>query len=200
MNSAASIAARRAFCLVLGASAFCGTAAKTPRAQAVNGPSADRSASEVARLPADLPVRDLDGASSRLPSAGNQLRVVNFWARWCAPCRRELPSLQRLADRLGDRRRTLPTSAIFAVQAVALDDDAFALREYWRGIGLTRLGVWRLAPADAPASLGLTALPLTLIVGRGGQIVERVRGAREWDADDWVARLLRLAAREAQDA
>lgn len=148
----------------------------------------------------DLPVYALDGSPARLPTGMGALRVVNFWARWCGPCRRELPSLQRLADRLRAGAAGHAAGQGIAVQTVALDDDAFALREYMRDRQLPRLAVWRLAAGDVPAALTLTRLPQTFVVGRDLRIRARLVGAREWDTDDQVANLQALARREPQES
>jgi thiol-disulfide isomerase/thioredoxin len=98
--------------------------------------------------------------------------VVNLWARWCAPCRRELPALQRLAAQLLADRQSVVT--------LALDDEAFALREYVRDIGLT-LPVLLASSAALPPALRPASLPQTLRLDRAGRVVRRVVGARDWD-------------------
>ena len=128
----------------------------------------------------ELAVERVDGTREVLPAATGQVRVVNFWARWCGPCRRELPSLQRLAAR---------ADAGVRVQAVALEDDAFALREYLRDVKLDTLAVWRVGANAAPASLALSGLPLTFVVASDGRVLARVVGAREWDSDEQLQQL-----------
>lgn len=118
-------------------------------------------------------VTGIDGRLYRLVDGTSRERIVNLWARWCAPCRRELPSLQRLAAKLDAQR--------FELLTIALDDDGFALREYARDIGLT-LPVLPVAQANLPRALRPTGLPQTLRLAPDGRVLARVAGAREWDA------------------
>lgn len=116
----------------------------------------------------DVVLPDLRGGVRAVSGA----RVVNLWARWCAPCRRELPALQRMAQRLqaGDH----------AVVTIALDDEPFALREYVRDIGLS-LPVLLARSASLPAALRPASLPQTLRLDAAGSVRRRVIGARDWD-------------------
>lgn len=163
---------RRQF--VLGAAAM-GVAPWAWPAGAVGAAQADRPATAAvpAITVAGFAAPGIDGRLYRLVDGTSRQRIVNLWARWCAPCRRELPSLQRLASRLDAQRIEMLT--------IALDDEAFALREYARDIGLT-LPVLAVARAALPPALWPTSLPQTLRLAPDGQVLARVAGAREWDA------------------
>jgi thiol-disulfide isomerase/thioredoxin len=143
----------------------------------------------------DLSVYRVDGGRELLPVDAGLVRVVNFWARWCGPCRRELPALQRLASRL-DAAHTVVRMTL---QTVALEDDVFALREYLRDVRLPELPVWRMSPGDAPQGLALTSLPQTFVIGPDAGILAHMVGAREWDSDEQVARLHALARGAAKE-
>lgn len=114
----------------------------------------------------------LDGGEQALID-GHRPLVVNLWARWCGPCRHELPALQRWAPTLHERG--------IAVATVALDDDAFALREYVHEVGLT-LPVWLAASSALPRAIRPDRLPQTVLVAADGRERCRVIGARDWDA------------------
>jgi len=112
---------------------------------------------------------------------GAPLTVVNIWARWCAPCRRELPALQGLAARLAGRS--------VEVLTIALDDDAFALREYVRDIGFA-LPVLLGDTPQMPKSLRPAMLPQTVVLDPAGAVLRRVIGARDWSDHDARRELL----------
>jgi len=108
-------------------------------------------------------------------------RVLHLWARWCAPCRRELPALQRWARRL--QRPGV------SVLTVAFDEDAFALGEFVRDIGLS-LPVLLGDASALPAALRPDRLPQTVVLDPGGRERRRVVGARDWDHGASQAELL----------
>ena len=100
--------------------------------------------------------------------------VLNFWATWCAPCVREMPSLDRLKARVADD----------GIGVVALSEDQDADKVV--GPFLEKLGVRHLeALVDRRqgllTALGVGALPTTVLVDGGVREVGRVQGAVEWD-------------------
>jgi len=128
-------------------------------------------------------------ALMRLDNAvGAQLRdyqgrvvVLNLWGTWCAACRRELPSLERLA-RVLDKER-------FAVLGIALESDGYLVQEYLRDRGVTFAE--HIAP-DYKAlveQLGAKVFPTTLIVSSSGTLLARIVGERVWNTDDVVRQL-----------
>lgn len=135
-----------------------------------------------------LPLLELDGSPGAWPAHGDRLRVLNLWARWCGPCRRELPGLARLARRLSGEG--------IALHAVALDDDAFALREFLHDLPVAGLPVSRLPPQLWPAGWALESLPQTWVIGRRADVLGRIVGARDWDDAAWLPRLVEVDRRD----
>jgi thiol-disulfide isomerase/thioredoxin len=121
----------------------------------------------------ELSVREIGGAPATVPAVTGSPRVINMWAMWCAPCRAELPALQRLAGAMAPQG--------IAVSAVALADDLFAVREYLAQHAAALPGAI-LSPAQPVVrALGLNALPQTFLVAGDGRIAACWVGARDWD-------------------
>jgi thiol-disulfide isomerase/thioredoxin len=135
------------------------------------------------RWPA-LPVTQLSGQPATLPAASGQARIVNLWALWCAPCRAELPALERLGLALAARG--------VQVSAIALADDVFAVREYLSERAARLQGAVIGPREPVVRQLGLDALPQTFIVARDGGVLACWVGARDWDAPAVRAKLDRL--------
>ncbi len=121
-----------------------------------------------------------------MPLAGRH-SLVNIWGTWCAPCRRELPALERLA-------RSLPEG--WQVLGLAVDQEAEAVEEYLldRGVGYPNF----LDPgrAIAEGALALPAYPATFLVGPDGRVLWWTLGARQWDAPGVVPALEAVARDE----
>lgn len=105
-----------------------------------------------------------------------KLVVMNVWATWCAPCRAELASLQRLNQRLD------PDLAI--VIGVSIDKDAAFVREYLRDTGVTFENYIDPQQAITRDLLGVDLVPYTLLIGPDGSIEDRITGFRDWDKVD----------------
>jgi thiol-disulfide isomerase/thioredoxin len=109
--------------------------------------------------------------------------VLNFWATWCAPCRKEMPSLDRLQAAMPD----------LAVLPVATGRNAVeGMERFYAEAGVTALPVLRDPKSDLARSVGVMGLPVTLILNPEGEEVARLIGDAEWDSDSAKAVLAEL--------
>lgn len=127
-----------------------------------------------------------DGRSTSLADFKGRTVVVNFWATWCAPCIKEMPSLDRLAGSLPEDR--------FAVVAISQDVGGIAAARPF----LDRYGIKHLTAYAEPAGklarmVGSRGLPTTLIIGPDGKVIGSLEGMAEWDHPDVISFLSQFA-------
>jgi len=139
-----------------------------------------------ARAP-DFAAVDLEnGDSVQFARAyGGDVVLVNIWATWCAPCRQEMPSMQKLHEAYADSG--------LKIVAVSVDQGpADALREFQREYGLT-FDILQDRTRAIERIYQTTAVPESFVIGRDGRIVKKVIGEYDWDspaARTLVSRLL----------
>jgi thiol-disulfide isomerase/thioredoxin len=146
----------------------------------------DVSASSNVRAAAPHPAfLDLDGAKKTLHDFRGKVLLVNFWASWCPPCIREMPSLMRLARHMQDEE--------FAVVMVNVDEPPGIIARFGR---VAESGVWMLRDADAAVALewGVTAFPTSFLLDRDHDIREHIPGEQVWDEPSWLSRFEDLLA------
>lgn len=115
-----------------------------------------------------------------------RLVLVNFWATWCGPCIREMPTLLNLQKKLGGKD----------FQVIALSED----RNGWPVItpfltenNLADLPVYHDPRGKALRALDVRGLPTTILFDRDGRELGRLAGIAEWDAEE-VVTLIRFYA------
>ncbi len=135
-----------------------------------------------ARPAAGFSLGDVRGGPERVALEGRRGRpvVLNFFASWCVPCRKELPVLERAHRR---------TTGGVAFIGVAVDDSRPAATEM-----LDRAGVSYPAGDDPDKAVagryGLRGMPTTVFIGRDGRVVGRVEGTlTPVTLDRWLGRL-----------
>lgn len=125
----------------------------------------------------DLAVTTKDGAEMRLSDFAGRPVLVNLWATWCAPCKAEMPALDRLSARLGEEAVVLPISQdMKGWEAVTPFWDAgkfTALTPY-----LDADNAWLSAYPEA------AALPTTILFDADGKEVWRVMGPADWAGEE----------------
>lgn len=128
-----------------------------------------------------LAFNDGDGNPMTLADTGARPRLVNLWATWCAPCREEMPALDKLqADKGGDD---------FEVVAISVDGGSNEKpRRFFDEIGLENLGFFHdptIGAFDALKREGLAfGLPVTLLVDADNCVVANMNGPADWASED----------------
>ncbi len=125
---------------------------------------------------------DQDGKSGKLGSSNTRIRIVNFWALWCAPCVAELGSLDRLDAMFDDSEIDVITIATGKNAPKAVD----TLFEELKATNLTR---YYDPKSRLAAQAGVVTIPYTIILDQNGAEIGRVIGAADWDDPSMVAQL-----------
>jgi peroxiredoxin len=133
--------------------------------------------------PPALALKDLDGRPHRLADYKGQVVLINFWATWCAPCRDEMPSIQRLKEKLDGRP--------FVVLAVNLDEPESRIRKF---LSEMRLDFVVLLDPERRVAKAWEAriLPASFIIGTDGRVRYTLVGEINWDNEHVVARITEL--------
>lgn len=130
----------------------------------------------------DIRFQNADGKPSRLSDFRGKVVLLNVWATWCAPCRKEMPALDRLQQKLG--------GADFEVVALSIDGGgAVAVRRFYDEMGIRALAVYVDTTTEAAGKLGSLGIPTTLLIDRKGRERWRKTGPAEWDSPEIIESL-----------
>lgn len=141
-------------------------------------------------VPLDMPevrFKDETGADMTLAAFKGKTVLLNLWATWCAPCRKEMPSLDRLQAALGSDK--------FEVVALSLDRAGVeAARKFYDEIGVKSLKLYIDSTMRAGNSLKAVGMPTTILIDAEGRERGRLPGPAEWDsaeAKEIIAKVMR---------
>ena len=134
------------------------------------------------RLP-DLAFEDADGKPRKLSDWRGRTVLVNLWATWCVPCRKEMPALEALQTKLGGPK--------FEVVAINIDTrDPEKPKTFLKDANLTRLGFFSDQKAkvfqDLKSVGRALGMPTSVLVDGAGCEIGTIAGPAEWDSDDAV--------------
>jgi thiol-disulfide isomerase/thioredoxin len=122
----------------------------------------------------EVSLADPTGQTVGLSELRGKPVLVNLWATWCEPCLREMPSLERLQSRLGER---------IAVLAVSEDRGGNKTVEpFIAKLGLKSFKIYIDPKSEVGRAFGARGLPTSFLIDREGRVLGRVEGAAEWDS------------------
>ena len=134
---------------------------------------------EVGRALPNVLMTGLNGPHRALSSYRGRPLVINVWASWCSPCRKEAASLERLA--------WSEAGSDFTVIGISTDDDRNAALKWLSQSNATLNHYIDLAPRWTLENLlGASSIPVTVLVDAQGRVVARYRGARDWDSAESI--------------
>jgi len=122
-------------------------------------------------------LQGLFGKAKKFSDYKGKPLIINVWASWCGPCRDEMGSLQRLARRYNGKQ--------FNVIGISTDDDHQAAVAF---IKKSKVTFENFIDSNVflENMLGANTIPLTILVDAQGRVLEKARGAYEWDSPESV--------------
>ena len=123
----------------------------------------------------EIAFEDLEGQQFTLEDFEGKYLLLNVWATWCPPCRKELPDLQGLQQKLGGQQ----------FQVVALSTDAgkrASVLRLYQELGLNVDSIFIDETGSAMRKLGIFAMPTTLLIDPQGREIGRKPGPADWDS------------------
>lgn len=153
---------------------------------------------EVGTRAPNVVAKDLDGNRVTLEDVHGEVVLLNIWATWCPPCREEMPSMQRLYERLGPEGLRIVAVSIDAApgKTDVGGRPGGGVRPFAEEYGLT-FDIWHDPSGEIQRIYRTTGVPESFVIDRQGRIIKKVIGATEWDSEASVE-MFRLLLEESE--
>ena len=124
-------------------------------------------------------LKDLDGQPVDLAKLHGKVVIVNFWATWCPPCRREFPSMERLRQKLASKP--------LVILAVNEGENVETIEQFTSMLDVQpQFSILLDLEGDAMALWPVRGLPTTFFVDKQGRLAHGAIGGREFDHPEMV--------------
>jgi thiol-disulfide isomerase/thioredoxin len=156
-----------------------------PSAGTASGPLAGLNQGAMAAFlarpkPQDLPeiaIATANGETKSLTDWRGKVVLLNIWATWCAPCREEMPTLDRLEAELGGND--------FEVVAVNIDrGGGDKAKSFLAETGASHLALYTDPTTKLFSTIKAVGMPTTLLIDREGREIGRLVGPADWDSPE----------------
>ena len=128
--------------------------------------------------PVKINLKDMNGKNTSLSDFKGKIVFLNFWTTWCPTCRIEMPSMEKLHQKL--------KNTDFAMVTINLQESAPQVKAFFEEFKLTFTALLD-STGEVGASFGIRAIPTTYILDKTGRIIGQVSGPREWDSKAAIA-------------
>ncbi len=125
------------------------------------------------RAISEKPFVTTDGNNRALADYQGKVVLLNFWATWCAPCRKEMPMLAELQRQMG--------GDAFQVVTLATGRNPLpAMQKFFDEIGVDNLPLYRDPKQEIARDMSVLGLPATVLIDREGREIARMTGDADW--------------------
>lgn len=140
----------------------------------------------------DIAFQDGQGKTLKISQWKGRVALVNLWATWCAPCRKEMPDLAKLQAELGSKD--------FEVVAISVDRKGVdASSAFLKETGADNLALYVEPTTTVVNELQALGLPSTLLIDREGREIGRLVGPADWASPE-AQTLIKAALAEGTDS
>jgi thiol-disulfide isomerase/thioredoxin len=127
----------------------------------------------------EIRFQDDQGHHLTLADFRGRVLLLNVWATWCVPCRKEMPTLDRLQAWLGGKD---------FLMALSIDRKGIeAVKDFYREVGVEKLAIYFDPSGKGSHGLAIPGVPTTLLINREGREVARKLGEAQWDSPEMVS-------------
>ena len=123
--------------------------------------------------------KDVNDIIINIDSFKNKLLILNFWATWCAPCKKEMPSLDLL-----QANKNLNNLKIFPIN-VGREDLKKSIR-FFDELNIENLEIYHSSSNELPKKLSLVGLPTTILINKNGEEFARIIGKVDFNDKEFI--------------
>ena len=125
----------------------------------------------------ELKFKDINLQEVDLTNKKGNIMIINFWASWCLPCKREMPSLEKLSN-------TFPEIKIYAINME--QPNKLRARDFFRSIGVASLDIYFDPKFELVKQFKMRGLPTSILIDKNGKEFGRVIGEIDFTDKEFI--------------